>query len=162
MTSVPGLSVMGLRFMYRRNSQFIDGARHDARFVVQHLTSATALATTLFKLLLTRARPEWQSSVDLLTTHSFPSGHAAAAVVLYGGLGLLCAWLSGSRRVAVAAAPLVVASRTREWHLGLRRGVQTLFSCQVAAPVARDDRTRSSAGVVAALLFRPTRELPRS
>jgi hypothetical protein len=36
---------MGLRFMYRRNSQFIDGARHDARHVVEHLTGATAMAT---------------------------------------------------------------------------------------------------------------------
>ncbi|HEX6337291.1 MAG TPA: NAD(P)-binding domain-containing protein [Jiangellaceae bacterium] len=44
-TAAAGLYVMGLRFMYRRNSQFIDGARHDARHVVQHLTGATALAT---------------------------------------------------------------------------------------------------------------------
>lgn len=43
-TSSPGMYVMGLRFMYRRNSQFIDGARHDARSVVQHLTGAPALA----------------------------------------------------------------------------------------------------------------------
>jgi putative flavoprotein involved in K+ transport len=43
-TAAPGLYVMGLRFMYRRNSQFIDGARHDARHVVQHLTGATAMA----------------------------------------------------------------------------------------------------------------------
>ena len=44
-TAAPGLYVMGLRFMYRRNSQFIDGARHDARHVVEHLTGATAMAT---------------------------------------------------------------------------------------------------------------------
>ncbi len=44
-TDAPGLYVMGLRFMHRRNSQFIDGARHDARHVVEHLTGAAALAT---------------------------------------------------------------------------------------------------------------------
>jgi putative flavoprotein involved in K+ transport len=44
-TDAPGLYVMGLRFMHRRNSQFIDGARHDARHVVQYLTGAAALAT---------------------------------------------------------------------------------------------------------------------
>ena len=44
-TEAPGLYVMGLRFMYRRNSQFIDGARHDASAVVRHLTGAAALAT---------------------------------------------------------------------------------------------------------------------
>jgi putative flavoprotein involved in K+ transport len=43
-TAAPGLYVMGLRFMHRRNSQFIDGARHDAMSIVQHLTGATALA----------------------------------------------------------------------------------------------------------------------
>lgn len=37
-TSAPGLYTVGLRFMHRRNSQFIDGVRHDARAVVQHLT----------------------------------------------------------------------------------------------------------------------------
>ncbi|HEU4544219.1 MAG TPA: NAD(P)-binding domain-containing protein [Jiangellaceae bacterium] len=44
-TDAPGLYVMGLRFMHRRNSQFLDGARHDANAVVHHLTGAAALAT---------------------------------------------------------------------------------------------------------------------
>lgn len=39
-TPAAGLYTIGLRFMYRRNSQFIDGVRHDARTVVQHLTGA--------------------------------------------------------------------------------------------------------------------------
>jgi putative flavoprotein involved in K+ transport len=37
-TSVPGLYALGLRFLYRRNSSFIDGVRHDARFVAAHVT----------------------------------------------------------------------------------------------------------------------------
>jgi putative flavoprotein involved in K+ transport len=36
-TSVPGLYVLGLRFLYRRNSSFVDGVRHDARFVAGHV-----------------------------------------------------------------------------------------------------------------------------
>jgi putative flavoprotein involved in K+ transport len=44
-TSEPGLYTMGLRFMHRRNSQFIDGARHDARAIVAHLTGSRSLAT---------------------------------------------------------------------------------------------------------------------
>ncbi len=43
-TSAPGLYVVGLRFMHRRNSQFIDGVRHDARAVVDHLTGVRAPA----------------------------------------------------------------------------------------------------------------------
>ncbi|HSI92725.1 MAG TPA: NAD(P)-binding domain-containing protein [Jiangellaceae bacterium] len=49
-TDARGLYTVGLRFMHRRNSQFIDGVRHDARTIVQHLTGAAddttqALAT---------------------------------------------------------------------------------------------------------------------
>jgi putative flavoprotein involved in K+ transport len=36
-TSVPGLYVVGQYFQHRRDSGFIDGARHDARLVVNHL-----------------------------------------------------------------------------------------------------------------------------
>jgi putative flavoprotein involved in K+ transport len=43
-TSVPGLYVVGLRFQHRRNSGFIDGARHDAADVVGHLVKTRAAA----------------------------------------------------------------------------------------------------------------------
>jgi putative flavoprotein involved in K+ transport len=36
-TSVPGLYVVGQPFQHRRDSSFIGGARHDARYVVDHL-----------------------------------------------------------------------------------------------------------------------------
>jgi len=36
-TSVPGLYVVGQSFQHRRDSGFIDGARHDAKYVVDHL-----------------------------------------------------------------------------------------------------------------------------
>ena len=36
-TGVPGLYVLGLRFLYRRNSTFVDGVGHDARFVAAHV-----------------------------------------------------------------------------------------------------------------------------
>lgn len=38
MTRVPGLYVLGLRFLHRRNSSFVDGVGPDARFVAAHLT----------------------------------------------------------------------------------------------------------------------------
>ncbi len=40
-TPVPGLYVVGQRFQHRRDSGFIDGARHDAGFVVGHLAHGT-------------------------------------------------------------------------------------------------------------------------
>jgi putative flavoprotein involved in K+ transport len=38
-TPAPGLYVVGQRFQHRRDSGFIDGARHDAHAVVAHLTT---------------------------------------------------------------------------------------------------------------------------
>jgi len=38
-TAAPGLYVVGQYFQHRRDSSFIDGARHDARYVVDHLLS---------------------------------------------------------------------------------------------------------------------------
>jgi putative flavoprotein involved in K+ transport len=42
-TPVPGLYVLGLRFQHRRNSSFIDGVRHDAEFIANHLTARVRL-----------------------------------------------------------------------------------------------------------------------
>ncbi len=36
-TEVAGLYAIGLRFQYRRNSTFIDGARHDAAYLAEHI-----------------------------------------------------------------------------------------------------------------------------
>jgi putative flavoprotein involved in K+ transport len=36
-TSVPGLYVLGLKFLHRRNSSFVDGVASDARFVAAHV-----------------------------------------------------------------------------------------------------------------------------
>jgi putative flavoprotein involved in K+ transport len=49
-TDIPGLYVLGLRFLQRRNSSFVDGVGHDARFVTAHLArrmGSRALAATL-------------------------------------------------------------------------------------------------------------------
>jgi putative flavoprotein involved in K+ transport len=40
-TPAPGLYVVGQRFQHRRDSGFIDGARHDAHAVAAHLTTGT-------------------------------------------------------------------------------------------------------------------------
>ena len=47
MTSVPGLYVLGLKFLYRRNSTFVDGVASDARFVAAHLMMRRMTARAL-------------------------------------------------------------------------------------------------------------------
>ncbi len=39
-TDVPGLYAIGLRFQYRRNSTFVDGARHDAAYLADQITAS--------------------------------------------------------------------------------------------------------------------------
>ena len=46
-TSVPGLYVLGLKFLYRRNSSFIDGVASDARFVAAHVMMRRMTARAL-------------------------------------------------------------------------------------------------------------------
>jgi putative flavoprotein involved in K+ transport len=41
-TAAPGVYVVGQRFQHRRDSGFIDGARHDAEAVVRHLMTGSA------------------------------------------------------------------------------------------------------------------------
>ena len=36
-TAAPGLYAIGLRFQHRRNATFIDGARHDAAYLADHI-----------------------------------------------------------------------------------------------------------------------------
>jgi undecaprenyl-diphosphatase len=55
----------------------------------------------LLKSIYERARPDHGSPIALPHSYSFPSGHAATAVVLYGALGLLLAEQSRSRLRAV-------------------------------------------------------------
>lgn len=72
---------------------------------------ATSLATTGLKVLVGRARPEWQSSEDLLTSKSFPSGHASSVVALGAIVCVLVLMLvrrSSVRRVAYGGVAFVV------------------------------------------------------
>ncbi|MFI5894066.1 NAD(P)-binding domain-containing protein [Actinoplanes sp. NPDC051513] len=43
LTAVPGLYAIGLRFQSRRNSTFIDGARHDAAYLADRIATRRAL-----------------------------------------------------------------------------------------------------------------------
>ncbi len=61
-----------------------------------------AVLVPVLKAIYERSRPDLGSPIDLPGSYSFPSGHAATAVVLYGALGLLAAERATSRLRAVA------------------------------------------------------------
>jgi membrane-associated phospholipid phosphatase len=80
-----------------------------AAFAIAVMVGAS-LATTSIKLWLGRGRPDWQDSVDVLTSKSFPSGHASSSAALAGILVVL-AWsfLRSTRaRSAVSAVAVLV------------------------------------------------------
>ena len=71
-----------------------------------------ALELTVFLTVSTiigRDRPDVTPLGSVPSTSSFPSGHVAAGVVLYGGLVLIAASITGSKAVArVAAIPAAI------------------------------------------------------
>ncbi|WP_244242481.1 YegS/Rv2252/BmrU family lipid kinase [Nocardioides seonyuensis] len=87
---------------------FVRGQRRAAAFAV-FVMVVTALATTVLKLWLGRDRPQWQDTVGLHDTHSFPSGHASSAAAFAGiliVLALLFVRRSQLRRLATGVALL--------------------------------------------------------
>ena len=86
--------------------------RGDALFVAASVIGVTVLVAVL-KAVYERARPDTGSPIQLPHSYSFPSGHAATAVALYGALGILLAERARSRAGAagwlVAAAALALA-----------------------------------------------------
>ncbi len=70
-----------------------------------------SLSVTGLKLLVGRARPDWQDPAALLDSNAFPSGHATSTTALAGVVVVLVAMLVrrvNVRRAAYAAAVLVV------------------------------------------------------
>lgn len=84
--------------------------RADAVFVLSTVLAVT-VTVPILKAVYERARPAGGNVVDLPHSYSFPSGHAATAVALYGAIGLLAAERSrtGPGRVAWLALALLIA-----------------------------------------------------
>ena len=126
------------------------GRRIDAGFVAGSAVGITVLVWVL-KNVYERARPDHGSPVALPHSYSFPSGHAATAVVLYGALGLLLAEQARSRIRAAdwlaAAAVLALAIGASRVLLdvhfvsdvvaGFAVGLAWLCCCAIVREVAR-------------------------
>ena len=89
--------------------------RPDALFLAGAVGGISVLVPVL-KAVYERARPDLGTVIALPHSYSFPSGHAATAVVLYGALGILLAERASSRLRAaewlVGAALLALAIGT--------------------------------------------------
>jgi undecaprenyl-diphosphatase len=93
-------------------------SRHaDAAFVGLSVIGVTVLVAVL-KAVYERARPELGSPIRLPHSYSFPSGHAATAIVLYGALGLILAERARSR---LRAAAWLVAAAALAFAIGASR-----------------------------------------
>ncbi len=87
----------------------VRGQRRAAIYAVAVMI-VTSLATTGLKLWLSRERPQWQDTVDFLSSKSFPSGHAsgiAAYTAILFLLVMIFVRRSGMRRTAGAALALL-------------------------------------------------------
>jgi YegS/Rv2252/BmrU family lipid kinase len=83
--------------------------RMAALFAVVVMVS-TSLITTGFKLWLGRGRPDWQDATGLITSKSFPSGHASSSAAFAGILIVLAVIFlrrSSMRRTAMTVCVLV-------------------------------------------------------
>jgi undecaprenyl-diphosphatase len=70
------------------------------------------LLNVILKQVFQRDRPSWDDPLLTLTSHSFPSGHAAGATLFYGFLAVYMVWrMKGpsARALAVIACALMVA-----------------------------------------------------
>ena len=107
--------------------------RADAMFVVLSVLGITALVA-LLKAIYQRARPDLGSSIPLPHSSSFPSGHAATAVVVYGALGLL---LAERARSPLRAAAWLAAAAVMALTIGASRVLLNVhFLSDVAAGFA--------------------------
>ena len=91
------------------------------------------LLNAAVKQAVQRARPKWGYAYETIASYSFPSGHTAGAVVLYGFLLLL---LCPSLRSSLARSALLVVSVAMVLLVACSRialGVHFLSDCIAAA-----------------------------
>ena len=126
--------------------------RADAVFLAAAFVGINVLVAVL-KAVYERARPDL-GTVPLPHSYSFPSGHAATAVVLYGALGVLLAERASSRLRAVGwlagAAVLALAIGTSRVLLnvhfvsdvaaGFAVGLAWLCCCLIVRDVLRGEQ----------------------
>ncbi len=103
-------SISGILTIAAGTLFFIRRQKHNMLELIV-LLSGIALSVQLAKMFITRMRPESLIWLVRLTSYSFPSGHSASSVALYGFIGLLAhremkkGW---KRNTAVAICVLLI------------------------------------------------------
>jgi len=124
--------------------------RADALFVGGAVVGITVLVAVL-KNVYERARPDLGTVIALPHSYSFPSGHAATAVVLYGALAILLAerasspfravaWLVGAAVLALAIGAsrvLLNVHFVSDVVAGFAVGLAWLCCCAIVRDVLR-------------------------
>ena len=116
--------------------------RADALFLAAAVVGITVLVPVL-KAVYERARPDLGTAIALPHSYSFPSGHAATAVVLYGALGILLAERASSR---LRAAGWLVGAALLALAIGTSR---VLLNVHFVSDVARASRSASPGSAAA-------------
>ncbi len=128
--------------------------RRAAAYVVVVMV-ATSLATTGFKLWLGRGRPDWQDATGLLSSKSFPSGHASS-IAAFVAILVLLTWMfvrrSNLRHLALAGCVVlwfvVCLDRVllgRHYPSDVIAGTLLGIAVALLAQVVLDPRPRSTA-----------------
>ena len=117
-------------------------------------SSASRCSSPVLKAVYERARPDLGTVIPLPHSYSFPSGHAATAVVLYGALGILLAerassrlraagWLAGAALLALAIGTsrvLLNVHFVSDVAAGFAVGLAWLCCCAIVRDVLRGAR----------------------
>ena len=95
-TPVEGLYVMGQRFQYRRDSNFIDGVRHDAAYLAGHIAAAPITAARPPPARASTAEPRGPRTMeqptsrhDVIVVGARAAGAATAMLLARSGLDVL-------------------------------------------------------------------------
>ena len=110
-------AILAIWFIWKRN-------HIDAASIVVSLSGGAAL-NTLLKILLRRPRPSLFPPLVVESGFSFPSGHVAASVAVYGFLAVLL-WRQHQRGWAVLSGAWVLAVAISRIYLGVHYPSDTL------------------------------------
>jgi len=106
-TALGGITVLGSLVLITTGFLALNGRRRMAVFLFCSVSSG-AIASSLLKLAIDRARPDIVPHATVVSTKSFPSGHSMLSAITYLSLGALLARSQQKRRLKAYVLLLAV------------------------------------------------------